>query len=196
MRPIESRPGPRLRLMAARGVAVLVALGALSGCAGGDDGRVVSTGSERGADTAHPDHQGIVPNESIAGVRLRMGRAAVTRLLGAPEAVRRSDLHFGWTTLVYRSRGLRVTLDEGGAVWNLQTESQKQRGPGGVGVGSSEQALRETVPALACRAYGGPARYRRWRSCVDVSGQAGPYTKYTLANGRVFRVTVAAGLAI
>ena len=150
MRPIESRPGPRLRLMAARGVAVLVALGALSGCAAGDDGRVVSTGSERGADTAHPDHQGIVPNESIAGVRLRMGRAAVTRLLGAPEAVRRSDLHFGWTTLVYRSRGLRVTLDEGGAVWETSRRSLRN---------SADPAGLESVPAS--RRCAKP--FRHWR---------------------------------
>jgi len=177
----------------ARSAVVALVVGALSGC--GANPAVVRDGANRPATASAGGDQRIVPKRGIAGVRLKMTRSDVVKLLGEPDAVGPSELHGGWTKLVFRAEGLRVTLDERGTVWNVRTLSRRHRGLGGTGVGSTEAALGKAMPKLECRAYGGPARYRHWRSCVDTSRYQGPFTDYTLVNGRVTRVTVTVGLA-
>jgi hypothetical protein len=143
-----------------------------------------------------PEKLRIRLKQGIAGVRLEMTREQVSATLGRPDGVRRSELHGGWTTWVYRRPRTRVTFDAGDLVWDVRTYSRDPRAPGGVGVGSSEREVRRALPSVRCRPYGGPARYREWRVCSDTRVYSGPFTTFTLVRGRVAHVTVARGLAL
>jgi hypothetical protein len=94
---------------------------------------------------------------------------------------------------------MRVTFDEldrrKRVVWDVRTYARKHRAPGDVGVASTEREVREELPRLRCRPYGGPARYSAWRVCADTRTYTGPFTSFTIVDGRVRYVTVASGLA-
>ena len=169
----------------ARVLVVLVVSVLLSGC--GDDG-------VGGAEPSHEQVGTIEPNKSIGGVRLGMAQAEVRALLGEPDTVEASELHGGWTLWVYSDRRLRVTFEE--RVWDVRTTHPGDRTADGVGVGSAEREVRRAMPVVNCGPYGGPARYRDWRICVDTRGRRGPFTQFTLIRGRVTLVTVAQGLAL
>jgi hypothetical protein len=137
----------------------------------------------------------IQPKRGIAGVGLEAGADEVADVLGQPDATAPSELHGGWMKWEYRRPRLRVTLDERRTVWDVRTYSVANRTPSGVGVGSTESQVREAMRFVRCQPYGGPARYRRWRVCVDTRTYSGPFTSFTLVRGRVRYVTVARGLA-
>jgi hypothetical protein len=88
---------------------------------------------------------GIQLDRSIGGVSLGMTDGQVRETLGAPEVKRPSELHAGWTQWVYRHAGIRVTLDESDSVWDVRTVSGEYRTPSEVGVGSSEEQLRQAL---------------------------------------------------
>lgn len=162
-------------------LAALLPIALLTACGSGDAARSAPS---------------IRPGESIAGVRLGMAEARVRRVLGEPDQVRPSGLHGGWETYVYRGRRLHVTIADRARVWDVRTLSPADRTAGGVGVGSTEAEVREDLPRLRCRPYGGPRRYRTWRVCADDAPQLRPFTQFTLIRGRVAAVTVARGLAV
>jgi hypothetical protein len=161
-------------------LAALVLVPSLVGVACGGDG---------------PREAGIRPKQSIAGIQLAMRQEQVREVLGNPAAVGPSGLHGGWTMWRYRAARLRVTFDERERVWDVRTYSAAHRTAGGLGVGTTERQLRSGV-RVTCRPYGGPARYREWRVCVDAADYRGPFTSFTLVRGRVRFVTVAMGLAL
>jgi hypothetical protein len=168
-----------------RVLVVLVVSVLLSGCGGDGDGGAGPSREQGGA---------IEPKQSIGGVRLGMAEAEVRALLGEPDAVKPSELHGGWTLWVYRDRRLRVTFEE--RVWDIRTTHPGDRTESGVGVGSTEREVQTAMPDVTCAPYGGPPRYRDWRTCVDTRGRRGPFTQFTLIRGRVTLVTVAQGLAL
>jgi hypothetical protein len=143
-----------------------------------------------------PPRPAVEPRTAIAGVRLGMPGAEVTRRLGPADAERTSDLHGGWTQRVYRDEGLRVTLDERRTVWDVRTAHPGHRTAADAGVGSTREALLEAHPALTCRPAGAGGRGPAVAG-VDASQLEGPFTQFALADGRrVTRVTVARGLAL
>ena len=164
---------------------VVAAAAAFPGCGGRDEPAAV-----KASDAA------IEPRRGIAGVRLAMTTAAVEQALGSPHSERESELHAGWTKWRYRRPRLRVTFDERGTVWDVRTYAREHRTREGVGVGSTEDELLRALPRLRCRPYGGPPRYRDWRSCKDGPALSEPLTTYTLVDGRVDFVTVARGVAV
>jgi hypothetical protein len=167
-----------------RVLVVLVVSVVLSGCGGDGDGGGGHSREQAGT---------IEPRKSIAGIRLGMAEAEVRALLGEPDAVKPSELHGGWTLWVYRDRQLRVTF--AGGVWDIRTTNAGDRTASGVGVGSTEREVRRAMPDVSCGPYGGPRRYRDWRTCVDRRSR-GPFTQFTLVRERVTLVTVAQGLAV
>lgn len=90
---------------------------------------------------------------------------------------------------------MRVDFDEDGTVWAIQTSAVDAPLPGGVGVGSTERQISQALPTVRCDPHGDPARYSDWRVCTDTRRASGPFTKFTLIDGRVDHVTVARGLA-
>ena len=173
------------------GALVLLVAVALSACGDGADGQAAARPS---AERPH-GNQVIEPRRAIAGIRLDVSADEVGDVLGKPDATAPSELHGGWVTWEYRDSHLRVTLDERRHVWDVRTYSAADRTPTGVGVGSTEREVGEAMRFVRCEPYGGPARYRRWRVCVDTRTYRGPFTSFTLVSGRVRYVTVARGLA-
>jgi hypothetical protein len=129
----------------------------------------------------------IVPQQSIDGVHLRMSAAGVRHVLGAPKStkslpdaiqgsIRRMD--YGRTKIY-----LSATAD--GTVFDITTTDRRQKTRTGVGVGSSERAVRRGVKRVHCS---GPATQR---SCVVGRLLAGHrVTSFVLTADRVRRVTL------
>ena len=136
----------------------------------------------------------IVPRRSIGPVRVNMTVADLRARLGEPDATRPSDLHGGWTLWIYRDEGLQVTVYDQDRVWDVRTGSRRYRTKRGAGVGTRLRALKRDVSGLNCRSYGGP--HPDWIACDDISKPFQPFTQFLLAHRRVFRVTVARGLAV
>ncbi len=106
---------------------------------------------------AAPAGAAIVPQKSIAGVKLKMSRAQVEGVLGEPDEVKRPRspifgrylvLRFGLTTV-----SLFTGSDQG--VFSIRTTSRRQRTSGDVGVGSTQRSLKKAHPTIRCaREYG------------------------------------------
>lgn len=92
----------------------------------------------------------IVPQQSIAGVRLGMSRAQVRSVLGRARLVRRGSNEFGRVTEL-RYRRLAVVFQGDVSVTSVRTSRRSERTGSGVGVGSTEAQLRAGVPGLRCR---------------------------------------------
>ena len=130
----------------------------------------------------------IVPQRSIAGIRLGMTEQEVRDRLGEPGQTLREDNEFGpYTELVYRARSLqlRVRLQGEQEVTFVSTSSRSQRTSRGVRVGSSERSLRRNVRGVRCRTFA------RLRNCVVGREEPGRVvTNFHMSRGRVARVTL------
>jgi hypothetical protein len=129
----------------------------------------------------------IVPQQSVDGVHLLMSEAGVRHVLGAPKStsvlpdeiqgtIRRMD--YG-TTKVY----LSATAD--GTVFSVVTTDRRQKTASGVGVGSSERAVRRGVSAIACS---GPQSVRVCTVGKLLAGRR--VTRFVLRKDRVARITL------
>jgi hypothetical protein len=120
-------------------------------------------------------------NRSMAGVRIGMTSEEVEAKLGAPASKSLGTDFVDWT---YRSPALQVTLKPD--VITLFTSSRTQRGPGGVGVGTTEKRLRAVVRRARCSGSGTA------RMCVVGSFDTGRLaTVFSIRRGRVRDVTIA-----
>jgi hypothetical protein len=128
----------------------------------------------------------IVPQRSIAGVHLGMTQARVRAVVGRPDHVARARNEFGrYTVFIYRRRQLQVVFQGGGAVTSVGTESRRERTRTGVGVGSTERAVRRGVRDVRCKTVTGT------RTCHVGTLRAGRrVTDFLLRRGRVVRVTL------
>jgi hypothetical protein len=135
---------------------------------------------------AAPAQARIVPQRSIAGVRLDMTQAQVRAAAGEPSAVERGRNDFGpFTQFVYRGKRLTVTFQGDDAVTAVATTSRAERTRSGVGAGSSERAVRRGVRGVQCETF------FRIRSCHVGSFTAGrKVTDFLMRRGRVARVTL------
>lgn len=128
----------------------------------------------------------IVPQKSIAGIRLGMSEEEVRARLGDPGQTIRETNDFGpYTELVYRRARLRVRLQGTEEVTMVTTASRSERTSRGIRVGSSERSLRRHVRGVRCRTY------FRLRNCVvgrELPGRT--VTNFHMSRGRVARVTL------
>jgi hypothetical protein len=125
-------------------------------------------------------------DRGIAGARLTNSQAEVRAALGKPARVIRGRNIFG-PTLTYRYRGGITVFFQGRRnVTAVFTTGRGDRTIRGVGVGSTEQAVRNRVPGVRCDSVAGT------RSCHTNEFEPGQrVTDFRIRNGRVDRVSVA-----
>jgi hypothetical protein len=125
-------------------------------------------------------------DEGIAGARLGNSRAEVRAALGRPAAIRTGTNEFG-RYVEYRFAGeVRVFFQGRRRVSAVDTTGRGDRTASGVGVGSSERAVRRGVPGVRCETIEGT------RACFTGAFEPGRrVTSFLLgADGRVERVAV------
>ena len=124
-------------------------------------------------------------DRGIAGVRLDNTRAEVRAALGAPDRRRSGENPFGRFVEYRYAGGIRVLFQGGRRVTSVTTTGLGDRTARGVGVRSSERAVRRRVRGVRCETFGGV------RSCHTGAFDAGTtITDFMLRRGRVVRVTV------
>jgi hypothetical protein len=124
-------------------------------------------------------------DRAISGARIDNTKRQVRAALGEPRKVIVRDGEFGPTTEFRYRGGLRV-LFLGNRVTLAGTTGLGDRTNRGVGVGSSERAVRRKVPGVKCESFGGT------RICSRGAKQAGQRGSFFfIEQGRVTRVDVA-----
>jgi hypothetical protein len=128
-------------------------------------------------------------DRGIAGARLGNTIAQVQAALGRPTSVRNGRNDFGRFRQETYGGGLAVFYQGGRTVTSVATVGLGDRTASGVGVGSSESAIRSGVRGVRCETIAG------FRSCHTGQFLAGRrVTDFSIRRGRVTRVTV--GLVI
>ena len=124
-------------------------------------------------------------DRGISGVRLTNSQAEVRAALGKPRRVIRDRNIFG-PTLTFRYRGGITVFFQGRRnVTAVFLTGRGDRTRRGVGVGSSERAVRNRVPGVRCDSISGT------RSCHTNEFAPGQrVTDFRIRNGKVVRVSV------
>jgi hypothetical protein len=144
----------------------------------------VATGAAALAMVA-PAGAAIVVQKGMAGVRLGMTKTAVRGALGAPIGQLTGENEFGpYTEYRYHHR-VRVFFQGNATVTAVSTTGTFERTAGGVGVGSTEAAVKEGVGGVRCMTELG------FRHCLVGRLEPGRrVTDFHLRNGEVVRVVV------
>jgi hypothetical protein len=121
----------------------------------------------------------------ISGIALGMSPARVKAGLGMPAKVKTGSNDFGpFTQYLYRG-GITVTFQGNANVTAITITGPTDRTARGVGVGSTETAVKARVSGVKCETTGGV------RSChVGAFLPGHRVTDFVIRNGRVSRVTV------
>ncbi len=133
--------------------------------------------------------QTLVPQSSIRGVKVGMVASEVRSKLGSPDSNRTlahpilrkiRTMRFGLVVVMFR--GIRFNSP----VINISTTSKKERTASGIGVGSSERALRRALSGETCRTELG------FRHCWLGQWKAGSLiTDFSISkSGHVTRLTL------
>jgi hypothetical protein len=124
-------------------------------------------------------------DRGIAGARIGNTRGEVRAALGTPARIRTGTNEFG-SFVEYRFRGgIRVLFQGGTEVTSVSTTGLGDRTARGVGVRSTERAVRRKVPGVKCETTGGI------RSCHTGDFLPGKrITDFAIRHKRVTRVTV------
>jgi hypothetical protein len=101
----------------------------------------------------------IIPQSSIAGIKLGMTRAEVRAHSGEPSTILHAMNDFGSYT-VFRYFRLRVTFQGNAGATAVSTTRRHQETPAGIHVLSTETALRAAYPGARCR-----TEFRNIRHC-------------------------------
>jgi hypothetical protein len=124
-------------------------------------------------------------DRGIAGARLGNTRAEVRTALGKPRRVITGSNDFGpFLTFRYRG-GLTVNFQGRRRVSSVSTSGRGDRTAAGVGVGSSEAAVKAKVKGVKCETIAGS------RSCHTNDFTAGQrVTDFIIEGGKVTRISV------
>jgi hypothetical protein len=118
----------------------------------------------------------IVPGKGMSGVALGMTKAQVRARLGAPVGTGGGRWYYARVWVGFR----------GGRAVEITTTRSTERTRDGLGVDSTEAALRAAYPGLECSAA------TPFRRCRVGSGAPGTrVTDFMLGRGRVLQVTIA-----
>jgi hypothetical protein len=115
----------------------------------------------------------IVPGKGMSGVALGMTKSQVRARLGGPIGTGGGRWYYARVWVGFRA----------GRAVEITTTRSTERTRGGLGVDSTESALRAVYPGLACAAA------TPFRRCRLESGRR--VTDFMLGRGRVLQVTVA-----
>ena len=118
----------------------------------------------------------IVPGRGMSGVALGLTKVQVRARLGAPVVATSRRWYYPRVQVGFRA----------GRVVELTTTRSVERTRGGLGVDSTEAAIRAAYPQLACTAEN---HFRRCRLGGSVPGSR--VTDFVVGRGRVLQVTVA-----
>lgn len=120
-------------------------------------------------------------NRSMEGVQLGMSRGEVRALKGMPADHQHGPDFVTWT---YRRPRMQVTFKPRAVT--LSTSSRRIRGPGDIGVGTSERRLKRVIERpVRCRTLAGPD------FCSVGSLDTGRrYTLFWLSAGRVESIDI------
>ena len=124
-------------------------------------------------------------DRAVSGARLGNSKSEVRTALGEPRRVIKRDGLFGPTTTFRYRGGLRVIFLNG-RVTLAGTTGRGDRTNRGVGVGSSEQAVRKRVPVSTARRSRAPGSAAAARSSRASAGRSS-----SSRQGRVTRADVA-----
>ena len=124
---------------------------------------------------ASPSGAVIRPQQGMSGVWLGMGKAQVRAKLGRPVGSGGGRLYYPRVWVGFRlNRVVEIT-----------TTRSAERTRSGVGVGSTEAAVKRAYPSLVCAPAGG------FRRCRIGSGQPDTRaTDFMIGHGRVLQVTI------
>jgi hypothetical protein len=121
----------------------------------------------------------------ISGVRLGMSPGRVKASLGTPAKVKKGKNDFGRFTQFVYTGGITVTFQGDANVTAVATTGRGDLTPSGVGVGATENQVRNGVPGVTCQTVAGT------RSCqVGALLPGRRVTDFLFRNGKVSRVTV------
>ena len=123
-------------------------------------------------------------DRGIAGARIDNTKAEVRAALGKPRSVVKRDGEFGPTT-TYRYRGGLRIIFISNRVTLVTTTGLGDRTNRGVGVGSTEQRVRNRVPGVTCETLSG---IRFCSRGAEQPGERGTF--FFIEDGRVTRVDV------
>ncbi len=124
-------------------------------------------------------------DRAVSGARLNNTKAEVRAALGKPRKVIKRMSEFGPTTEFRYRGGLRVVFLSG-RVTLAGTTGLGDRTNRGVGVGSSERAVKNRVPGVSCETF------EQTRICSRGAEQPGERgTFFFIRHGRVVRAEVA-----
>ena len=128
-------------------------------------------------------------DRGIAGARIGSTRAEVRAALGTPSNVATGSNDFGpWVRYTFAGK-LRVMFQGRTRVTSVETKGLGDRTSAGVGVGSSEAAVKARVPGVKCETFGSV------RSCHTGDFLPGArITDFRVVGGKVASVVV--GLVI
>ncbi|MGE5636877.1 MAG: hypothetical protein ACM3UV_08065 [Nocardioidaceae bacterium] len=127
----------------------------------------------------------IQTDEGIAGARLNNTKQQVRTALGQPIRIQNGKNDFGPFTVFHYRGGIRVTFQSGNRVTSVFTNGVGDRTRRGIGVGSTEAAVRQRVDKVKCETIVG------FRSCHTGSFTAGRrVTDFAIRGGRVRSVTL------
>jgi hypothetical protein len=126
--------------------------------------------------TAAPAAATIVPQKGMSGVALGMTKAQVRARLGGPVGSGGGRWYYARVWIGFRA----------GRVVEITTTRSTERTHAGLGVDSSESAIRAAFPGLACSAQ------TPFRRCRLGSGAPGTrVTDFMVGRGRVLQITIA-----
>jgi hypothetical protein len=121
----------------------------------------------------------------ISGIRVGMSAARVKAGLGVPAKVKHGSNAFGPFMEYVYAGGVRVTFQGNANVTAISISGGTDRTASGVGVGSTEKAVKKGVRGVKCETIAGA------RSChVGAFLPGKRVTDFLLHKGRVRRVTV------
>jgi hypothetical protein len=124
-------------------------------------------------------------DRGIAGARIDNTRPQVRAALGTPASTNTGTNEFGTFTVFRYTGGIRVTFQGGKRVSSIDTTGLGDRTARGIGVGSTERAVRRRVPGVTCATIAGS------RSCHTGAFEPGKrITDFHIRNKKVIRVTV------
>ena len=126
----------------------------------------------------------IVPQQSIAGVKVGMTQAKVRSVLGAPSSVKRGSNDFGKYT-IFKYGGLQVNFQGNATLTDVSTTRTTERTASGVGVGSTEAQVKAKIKGVKCETDSG------FRHCyLGKLGAGHRVTDFSIKHGKVSRVDV------
>jgi hypothetical protein len=129
----------------------------------------------------------IVPQQQIAGVHLLMSEAGVRHVLGAPRSMKvlPDEIQGSIRRMDYGRTKVYLSATADGTVFSVTTTDRRQETTSGLGVGSSERAVKRGVAHVRCA---GPRTLRR---CTVGWLQPGRrVTSFVLTRDRVRRITL------